>query len=343
MSMIRRLGLSTLVSVIVSLPLFCAATTIVDPSSASRVVETGQLAGHRGAVYCTAWSSDGGRLATASSDGTARIWDAATGAQILSLDQGASCWGIAWSPDATRVVTVGYGTTIRVWDATSGAMLAELSRWSECAYCVAWSPNGALLAVGESDGTILILKAADLSVAREWIGHTGEGISNEVIGIAWSPDGARIASGGLDYVVRVWDAATGNAVTALRASTSVRNDINGVAWSPDGRRIAAAGQDGYVRIWDAAAGTEIRSVKVGTSWARGVAWSPDGKVLATTGGGGKVQLWDPAAGSSVAVLSSSGVDTWSVAFSPDGARLATGSGRYEDTRGTGTVKLWGIR
>ncbi|MCX6101269.1 MAG: hypothetical protein NTV92_07595 [Candidatus Bipolaricaulota bacterium] len=118
MSRTVRKSAWSLVLTIGLLSLVAASTTaspVIEPQSASQVVETSQLTGHLGAVYSIAWSPDGTRIATASSDGTARIWDAQTGNQLLILEQGTeSRWGIAWSPDGTRVVTVRCGSMIRV-------------------------------------------------------------------------------------------------------------------------------------------------------------------------------------------------------------------------------------
>ena len=239
-----------------------AASPVIEPQSAGQVVETSQLTGHLGAVYSIAWSPDGSRIATGSSDGTAHIWDAQTGTSLLILEEGtASRWGVAWSPDGTRVVTVRCGSMVRIWNAKTGEMLAELGRLVQCTLCVAWSPNGARLALGEGDGTIVLLDSSDLRIVAEWPGHVEGGLSTEVIAIAWSPDGTRLASGGLDFALRIWDAATGAPLAVLRATTYARNDINGVAWSPDGRQIATAGHDGYVRLWDPAERVEVRSFR----------------------------------------------------------------------------------
>jgi len=341
---LSRLGWScAVVALIVSLrgaPGFAGEP--IDRLTAGQVVELGQLVGHLGAVYSIAWSPDGSRIATGSSDGTTRIWDSKTQAPLLTLEQGtASRWGVAWSPDGTRVATVGRGSMVRVWDSARGQKLAELARPVSCTYCVAWSPDGTRVAVGEADGTIVLLDPTDLHAIKQWPGHTEGGLSTEVIAIAWSPDGTKLASGGIDFALRVWDAATGAPLAVLRASTTVRNDINGVAWSPDGLLIAAAGQDGCVRIWDPVAKTEERNLKAGPSWTRGVAWSPDGKVLATSGAVGRLLLWDPQTGNLLATLSDKGPDIWSVAFSPDGTRLASGAGSYEVRQGVGTIRLWG--
>jgi len=69
------------------------------------------LAGHPAPILGFAFSPDGTRLATASADGTAKVWDAVSGQSLLTLDR-AGGWGIALSPDGRFLATVSSGTTI---------------------------------------------------------------------------------------------------------------------------------------------------------------------------------------------------------------------------------------
>ena len=73
------------------------------------------------------FSPGGDRIATAGEDGTARVWDAATGQQILVLEGHASdVKSAGFSPDGGQIVTAGADATARVWDAASGEQILIL-------------------------------------------------------------------------------------------------------------------------------------------------------------------------------------------------------------------------
>ena len=85
------------------------------------------LTGHTGYVYSAAFSSNGTRIVSGSSDKTVRIWDAVSGAPIGEPLQGHSHWvqSVAFSPDGTRIVSGSSDKTVRIWDAVSGVPLSK--------------------------------------------------------------------------------------------------------------------------------------------------------------------------------------------------------------------------
>jgi tetratricopeptide (TPR) repeat protein len=107
--------------------------------------------------------------------------------------------------------------------------------------------------------------------------------------VSFSPDGRRLASASYDQTVRVWDAASGQELLALKGHT---DQVYGVSFSPDGRRLASASYDQTVRVWDAASGQELLALKGHTRPFSGVSFSPDGRRLASASRDRTVRVWE---------------------------------------------------
>lgn len=207
-----------------------------------RIRPLARLQGHESDVWSAAFSPDGARIVTASGDDTARVWDAATGAEIARL-QGHEfrVRSADFSPDGSRVVTASWDRTARVWDAANGAEIARLQGDESTLFSAAFSPDGARIVTASWDAT-----------ARVWDAATGSGLARlqghreKVIEAAFSPDGARIVTASWDYTARVWDAATGAELARLQGH---KGGVTSVAFGPDGTRIVTASLDKTARVW----------------------------------------------------------------------------------------------
>jgi WD40 repeat protein len=213
------------------------------------------LKGHTDLVRSVSWSRDSKRLATGGMDGTARVWDAATGQQLLEITGHANLIDcVTWSPDGQRLATSGGDASTKVWDAADGQELVALQGPTGGGPSVSWSPDGQRLATGSMDGTAKVWDATDGRELLNLKGHAGA-----VISVSWSPDGKRLATASADRTVRVWETARGRELLTLKGHTDT---VGSLSWSPDGKRLATEGNDGVVKVWEAASAEAVRE------WAR---------------------------------------------------------------------------
>lgn len=298
-----------------------------------RAVQTSRLQfilrGHAAGLYRIAYRPDGKRLATASIDKSAKVWDPTTGKELLTLCCHAQdVWGIAYSPDGTRIATSSYDKTAKVWDAVTGKELLTLCCHNMEVTGVAFSPDGTRIATSSLDKTAKVWDAATGKELFTMTGHNGG-----VGGIVYTLDGKRLATSSWndepESSARIWDAENGKLLLTLTGHTSSLWDITS---SPDGKRVATGGADGTARIWDSTSGQLLKTIFSPGVNIR-VVFSPDGKQLAT--GATDVRIWDAATGELLQTLAGHTGEVWGASFSPDGIHLATGSR-------DGTARVWDI-
>jgi WD40 repeat protein len=257
-------------------------------------------------------TSDGRRLVTASDDGTARVWDAATGAEIVRLEIGGRVMNLHLSRDGRRLATLTYaGKTVQVSDPASGRIALRLDH-PAAVDVAAFSPDGAELATGARDGLVRIW---DLASGRERLRLPHQ---NWVRALAYGADGKRIVSGSADRTTRMWDASDGAELWRIEHSDRVET----VAYSADGRWVATGGWDMHARVLDAASGREVARTAHSRVVTR-LAFGPDSRRLAVESDDGTARVIDLPGGAEVARFSPEG-GVLDLAWSPDGRLLATG-------------------
>jgi WD40 repeat protein len=290
------------------------------------------LKGHSGWVTGVAFSADGQRLASGSSDQTVKFWDVPTGQESTVASKIKEVQALAFSRDGHWLAAENSINTVRVWDAATGRELRRFSSdkplgvlGSSWVYSVAFSPDGHLLASGLDDKTVRLWDVENGQSLRDLTGG-----HRSVIYVAFSPDGRLLASGGDEKTIKIWEVATGQEIRTLRGH---KKDVYAAVFSPDGRYLASASADKSVKLWDVATGREIRTLTGHGSDVTSIAFSPDSRWLASGSWDKTIRIWDIQTGQEVRTLTGYNHPIYAIAFDSHGHWLASGS---ED----GTIKLW---
>ena len=284
--------------------------------------------GHADWVWSVAWSPVSARIASASSDTTAQVWDAANGDHSLSHNHLDTVYTVAWSLDGNRIASAGYDKTVQVWDPTFGDHFYTYTGHADWIWSVAWSPGGKRIASAGGDRTVQVWDAVDGRNAYIYRGH-----ADSVYAVAWSPDGSRIASAGEDGTVQVWDPVNRNLLYTFRLYDTT---MWSVAWSPDGKRIASANNNNTVQVWSATDGSYQFILGGHTDFVYGVAWSPNGKYIASASGDKTVRVWDASNGRHIATYTGHSDSVRSVSWSSDSKTVASASWDK-------TVQVWRLQ
>jgi len=201
-------------------------------------------------AFAVAFSPDSAKLAAAGADRAVRVWEVATGKDLLTIEDHADwVFDIAWSPDGKRLATASRDKTSKVFDAEKKEVLATFPGHGDIVYCVSFAPDGKSVASGGNDNQVRVWNPDEDGKQTRVVG----GFGGAVFRLAFGPDGKTLVATGADKVVRVFEDFKPKQTLSGHADW-----VYSLSIAPDGKTLASGSWDGEVRLWSLPEGKPIR-------------------------------------------------------------------------------------
>jgi WD40 repeat protein len=191
------------------------ADAILLHSTTSGILEQTYL-GHQNFVTSIAWSPDGTRIVSGASDQTIRMWDAATGNQVMLLEQPTNTAIIvSYSPDGNTILASSDNGTAILWDASTGTAIREFSGDCGGEFTLISPVDNTYLTAQRASSVVFLCDLATGAVLQQFEHESKE----SYYGLLFTPDGSTALTYGNDQVY-LWNIASGEQVRQFTASAS---------------------------------------------------------------------------------------------------------------------------
>jgi predicted Zn finger-like uncharacterized protein len=261
-------------------------------------------------------------------DGTAIVWDLASGKQLKRLKgHEGGTENVRITPDGRRAISCGRDKLIRIWDTETGECYRNLQEHTRrvVSVCIRSDARQAI-----SAGLDKTLRVWDIESGK-CIQHL-ETHSFSVNSMCISQDGKTAISGSLDKLICLWDLASGTCKKILEGHTSSVESVN---LSATGKWAVTGSRDKTVRVWDIQTGDCARVLHGHMDDVYSVCLSADSKRAVSGSRDKTLRIWDLETGQCLKTLKGHSLTVGSVRLTPDKRYAISGS---RDR----TLRIWDI-
>ncbi|KAI8049765.1 WD40-repeat-containing domain protein [Syncephalis plumigaleata] len=252
------------------------------------------MAQHTGPVFALKWNKSGTMIVSGSADHSIVLWDAIQGEDMRTYRSHAdSVLDVDWKDD-TIFASSSVDKTICIFNTSSSEPIRRFEGHENEVNCVRWDPTGQILASSADDAT-----------AKTWTLDSSKAIHTlvanaPIYAMQWRPTTTTVmhsdmndnqskvnrllATASFDYIVRLWNADTGDLIHTLAFHTA---NVHSLGFSRDGRLLASGSFDFQLGIWDVQEGTLLKSYQGGGGIFE-VGWNADNTRLAACFSNNKV-------------------------------------------------------
>ncbi|MEO1388303.1 MAG: AAA-like domain-containing protein [Cyanobacteria bacterium J06634_6] len=280
------------------------------------------FSGHDGTIRTLAFSPDGGAIASASEDNTAKLWKP-DGTLITTLTgHAAPLVTVMFSADGQQLLTTSEDNTVKLWQ-IDGTLIATLVGHTGPVWAADFSPDGQTIVTSSGDKTLKLWQPDGSLIT------TLTEQPSAIFEAEFSPNGQMIATANASNTVEIWQ-LDGTLVASLGNQES---RVSALEFSADGSYLATASENGIVKLWDTDWDAEgdnrrdtnsklISTIAAHGSAISGLDISPNGQQLATSSSDTTVKLWNTD-GTLINTYLGHDAEVYDVRFSPDGKTLAS--------------------
>lgn len=302
-------------------------------------IRAGSFVAQDGAISALTFNPvDGRQFATASDDGSAKLWN--TSGHLLHVfdDQNEVITSLAFDPSGHHLVTAGADGSAKIRDLTgitqtTARAPVELRGHTRRINSVVFSHDGTHVLTAGSDGRVRVWATAGGQLTGDF--NIGAVAVNDA---RFTRDDSQIVAGSSDGTVRVLDAHTGSVAQSFAVAQN--SAVLHVAISRDGDRVAAGAVDGSVLVYDIAAKKQLALRHDDRATINAVGFDAAGTHLLTASDDGTARVIDIASGASTPLVPASASGTTLSVAAVQTARYSPAGNSIATTYADGMVRLW---